>query len=433
MAFITTVRLSPNDIFPRICWGFRPFVLIKVLDELKFMEVSMHRWYVGFLTALMLLLISCNQSYSELEAQAGSWQLLGLPQGNTLDALGPIPSMALNSLGNPGIAYYNPSGPFSPPSFAYHDGTAWIGNSNLDFRNYNVYHSIGGIDVAFDTQNRPVVAFTKWFAGIGGFVYVKRLNAATGRWKEYEVIGGLTQYPDKIKIKLSNNLPVIAYTTFSGGNGTLHVKRLSCTTCFSWVSLGTPESSNGTFSLDLDNLKNPVIANNNQVKKWDNTQAQWVLVGSALPSTLGGIITMNVNAQGNPIVVLQKPNSLTNYSTDVYARRWDGSAWQPLGNIVTNNARVYAVNMTLDGEGNPYVIWQNEYDLALYVKHWKAPENRWRFVGPNPISNVSGYKVGNIPTIAWRNNSLVATWRRAYLNLGGISYSGGIFSKRYIP
>ena len=377
--------------------------------------------------SLILVLSSCNTSYSDLESQAGSWQFLGLPQGNTLDALGPIPSMALNSLGNPGIAYYNPSGPFSPPSFAYHDGTAWIGNSNLDFRNYNVNHSIRGIDVAFDLQDRPVVAFTKWFAGIGGFVYVKRLNAATGRWKEHDVIS-LSGYPDKIQLKMANNIPIIAFT--SGNVSTLEVKRLSCTTCTSWISYGEPESGINSFSLALDKTKNPVLAYGKSgvgmiVKKWDSIQGQWIFLANPLNAYAPA---MDTDTNGHPVVVWRESNF-------IYTKRWNGSTWQSIGNVVTDNAvgtSSYIPSLTLDNEGNPYVLWQGAGN-ALYVKHWKAAENRWRFVGPNPISNVSGYKVGNSATIAWRNNSLVATWRRAPITLGNISYSGGIFSKRYIP
>ena len=48
----------------------------------------MHRWYIGFLLALMLFLASCSQSYSELETQAGSWQLLVPAKGNHRQAFG---------------------------------------------------------------------------------------------------------------------------------------------------------------------------------------------------------------------------------------------------------------------------------------------------------------------------------------------------------
>ena len=74
--------------------------------------------------------------------------------------------------------------------------------------------------------------------------------------------------------------------------------------------------------------------------------------------------------------------------------------------------------MILDGEGNPYVIWTNEMNKSLYVKHWKALENRWRYVGPNPISNVSGKLQLNIPQIDWKNNNLVNSWERPRIIIG---------------
>jgi hypothetical protein len=389
----------------------------------------MRRFYLGFILSLVLLLGSCNQPYTELEAQAGSWQLLSPAIGNINNALGSVPSMALNSTGNPGVAYYNPGYPFSPPSFVYHDGTAWIGTSNLDFNQYNINHWIGGIDVAFDTQNRPVVAFTKWFAGVGGFVYVKRWNATTGNWKQYDAIR-LDEYPGKIQLAMANNLPIIAFTEFH--SGFLHVRRPSCSTCSSWISYGEPESGIGNFSLALDKTKNPIIAYGQTgvgmiVKKWDSIQEQWIFLANPLTVNAYSPI-MDTDTNGHPVVVWQESNF-------IYAKRWNGSTWQSIGNVITDNAIGTSSNipaLALDNEGNPYVLWQGTGN-ALYVKHWKAAENRWRFVGPNPISNVSGYKVGNIATIAWRNNSLVATWRRAPITIGNISYSGGIFSKRYVP
>jgi hypothetical protein len=385
-----------------------------------------------FLLSLVFILTSCNQSHNDLESQAGSWQFLSPAVVNIGIPRSLIPSMALNSSGNPGIAYYNLGSPYSPPSFAYYDGTAWVGVNNLDYKNYSANNWIRGIDIAFDNQNRPVVAFTKWVAGVGGFVYVKRWSATTGNWKEYDVIS--LDHPNAIKLKLANNLPVIAYTRVHNGSSTLEVKRLSCITCTNWVSYGEPESGITSFSLALDKSKNPVLAYSKFgagmiVKKWDSIQGQWVFLANPL-TVISYAPAMDTDTNGHPVVVWQESNF-------IYAKRWNGNSWQSIGGAVTDNAigtSSYIPALTLDNEGNPYVLWQGTGN-ALYVKHWKAAENRWRFVGPNPISNVSGYKVGNIPTIAWRNNSLVVTWRRErfYDYIADVYYQGGIFTKRYVP
>ena len=89
--------------------------------------------------------------------------------------------------------------------------------------------------------------------------------------------------------------------------------------------------------------------------------------------------------------------------------------------------------MTLDNANNPHIIWQNDVNKALYVKYWNPAQSKWLFAGPNPISYLSGSKVGSNPSIDWRNNSLVASWRRPSLYINGFYYNGKIVTKRYIP
>jgi hypothetical protein len=400
----------------------------------------------------VLILSSCNTSYSDLEAQAGSWQLL-VPAKPILGFNeAPTHSMAVDFAGNPGFIYHRGGFPYSSPIFNYRSGSTWIGSivepSTQDSNNWN-----NSLDIAFDTQNRPVVAFSKWVAGVGGFIYVKRWNPSTGVWKTYAPIG-LVNYPNKVELELANNLPVVAYID-GAGNGlspyVVNAKRLSCATCTTWTDYGTAETNVSDFSLALDEQKNPLLAITKSeivqstfqsslvVKKWNTSTSQWELLGAPLTSKARNLV-IATDPNGYPTVLwLELNNTLDSEALDpayLYVKRWNSTtnAWQSLGTSVTDNARLYyGADMVLDGEGNPYVIWKNELDKALYVKHWKVAENRWRFVGPNPVSNVLGVSVAGNPQIDWKSNNLVVSWEKPRTFNNGLYYNGGIYLKRYVP
>jgi hypothetical protein len=343
--------------------------------------------------------------------------------------------MVLNSLGNPGYAFYT-----SYASFSSFDGTNWAGTG---FASGNLgMSSIGGVDAAFDTLDRPVMAYTQWVNGVGGFVYVKRWNDTTGVWGTIASLSLGNTYPYQIQMELATNTrPIIAYQTGHGGS-TVHVRGRNGS---SWIDYGTPEEGAYAFSLALDNTKQPVLAYEKSgngvqvlVKKWSTTSG-WLPLGGALNFSSSGakppVVKTDIN--GNPVVAWQEsyfnpsnPDCECNY---IYVKRWNGMSWQRIGGTVTNNARQYEMDMTLDGAGNPYVIWQNNINKALYVRYWNTTESRWLLEGPNPISIVSGSRVGTNPSIAWRNNTLVASWRQPSFVINGISYNGKIQSKRFIP
>ena len=337
--------------------------------------------------------------------------------------------MALNSLGNPGIAYHK--GSISPAGFYYYDGTQWLGTGTLVNPSGAVYSSITDIDIVFDSLDRPVVAYSESRGALGGFIYVRRWNASTGLWGTLASINLGNVHPYRVELELVNNRPIVAYqTATNGSNFVVQVKGWNGS---SWIDYGSPDSGY-TFSLTLDKTKKPVLAYQSVagllVKRWDGTQ--WLPLGSALDvaNTATNPIAAT-DANNNPVVAWLEPN--TEYGYYIYVKRWNGSNWQQLGTFLSDIARPYHLDLTLDGEGNPFVIWQSNLDKAIYVKHWKALENKWRFVGPNPISNLQGSKTGHFPSIDWRNNSLVATWRRPSLYINGFYYDGKIVTKRYIP
>jgi hypothetical protein len=335
----------------------------------------MHRWYIGFLLSLMLLLASCNQSSSDLEAQAGSWQLLVPAKGTQGNFPSPIHSMAIDSVGNPGYIYYRSGFPYNPPGFVYSSNGSWVGGTiELLPQDINPNNWIGyrDIDITFDSQNRPVVAYGKWVAGVGVYIYVKRWNPATGNWRTFDPIP-LSDYPNGINLEIANSIAIVAYMDA----GELRVKRQSCHITCSWVNYPAFNENIRDFSLALDNFNRPIIA----YTTWINSELHvfvkklstpgWETLGTALnipnQSAYGPHIITDSN--GNPVVLFAQVNQIyTDQSSYLYIKRWNGTtqSWQQLGNYITDNSAGYwGRDIVLDASGNPYVIWKNEVNQSL--------------------------------------------------------------------
>ena len=131
--------------------------------------------------------------------------------------------------------------------------------------------------------------------------------------------------------------PIVAWMDNSGGDSEIYVRRWNG---LSWVEMGTGSATGGGIS--------------------DNSAT------SDRPSLARG-------ADGNPIV------AWSDYSSgdrEIYARRWDGSAWVELGGSATgggisNNAGAsYQPGLTIDGAGNPVVAWSDSSggDREIYVR-----------------------------------------------------------------
>ena len=299
----------------------------------------MRRFYLGFILCLVFLLGACNQPYYDLETQASSWQIVGPAVSNSLGNYEPpMHRMVLNSLGNPGYAFYT-----SYASFASYDGTNWVGTS---FASSSAGASaIGGVDATFDTLDRPVLAYTQWIDGIGGFIYVKRWNATTGVWGTIASLSLGNTYPYQIKMELaSNTRPIIAYQTGPGGS-TVQVKGWNGAT---WTDYGNPEESAYAFSLALDKTKQPILAYEKSgtgiqvlVKKWSTTSG-WLPLGGPLNFSASGSKppVVETDTHGNPVVAWSEYNHLvTTESSYVYVKSWNGIAGSVLGVQFTNNAR----------------------------------------------------------------------------------------------
>lgn len=85
-------------------------------------------------------------------------------------------------------------------------------------------------------------------------------------------------------------------------------------------------------------------------------------------------------------------------SAQVAVRRWDGSAWQPLGDTagwkVDSSAVVEALALTALPDGSPAVAWkETSSSPAVHVKVWDGAKKAWASA-PEPASEADSVLVG---------------------------------------
>lgn len=115
--------------------------------------------------------------------------------------------------------------------------------------------------------------------------------------------------------------------------------------------------------------------------RWDGRA--WQPLGPAATAPCGTVteqyvnsLTLALDASGRPVVSWRS-------SYGVEASRWDGSAWQQLGNGIPVSAIATALRpaMVLDAAGNPVLAWDasNGSTIDLYVARWNG--SAWERLG----------------------------------------------------
>jgi len=237
--------------------------------------------------------------------------------------------------------------------------------------------------LALETSGNPVVAWTEW-DGSSNNVYVKRWDGT-----DWVQLGGALDV-DPAQEAISHSLaldsanhPVVAFFENDGTSFNIYVKRWDGT---NWVSLGGALDINLSQqaydpSLALDASGNPVVAwhentpgqfDNIYVKRWDG--ANWVLLGGALDVNVNdgaALARLVLDTSGNPVVAWTEWNSS---SSNVYVKRWDGANWVPLGNEldISEPQPAGSPSLALDTSGRPVVAWFENDGTSdnIYVKRW---------------------------------------------------------------
>ena len=339
-------------------------------------------------------------------------------------------------ISNNSTSSYSPSvaiGPNGMPVVAWYDGT-YPGNREIFVRRWNGSAWVemagsasgGGISntsgsslspaIAVDSSNMPVVAWQDNSDG-DSEIYVRRWNGSI--WVEMSGSasgGGISNNSSESSgpslAIASDGAPIVSWTDASPSNiYEIYARRWTGT---AWAELGGSASGGG-------------ISNDSRY--------------SAYPSVA-------IGPDDLPLI------AWTGYGDgpgDIYLRRWTGSAWVEIGGsasgggISNSSGESQFPSLAIGSDGAPVVAWSdsNSGNLSeIYLRRWNG--SAWVGMGGSSsgggISATSGYSwwpslalpPGNMPMIAWHDPSggnwevYFRRWNgSAWVEMGGGSASGG--------
>lgn len=366
---------------------------------------------VASLLAVVVLLAGCSRVSPEagLEALA-SWTLVGdkvHPDSYTCS-----PSLAFGLDGSPVVALKDDCVYVNPEVYV----RQWV---NGQWETLGSYLDVArgkdasGPSLAVDHLGRPVVA---WYESNN-----RRVDSYVKRWdgQAWVLLGGpldpVGSYSPLLAID-SQNRPVVAFNT----GGTIHVKRWENDNA--WVSLGGALDRDVSkqayhFGIAVDPYDRIVVSwteenenfshDNIYVKRWNGRA--WVPLGGALnvDSSLYAMgMSLALSSGGVPHVSLREYNGSS--ISNLYVKRWNGSTWTLLGSSVNNSGageNGFGGALTFRNPGGPVVVWTPSISTFLpgvYVHRWNG--SAWVPMGTQPVA-ASGY--GRVATNATNVTMLV--------------------------
>ncbi len=324
--------------------------------------------------------------------------------------------------------------------------------------------------MALDSSGNPAIAFTAittnyeiYFMRWNGSAWVELGGSATG--------GGVSNttgysYQPSLGIDSTGN-PVIAWYEIAGSNYEIYLRRWNGT---AWVELGGSATGGGLSntagysfypSLALDSAGNPGVAWTELGTNYEVLYRQWngsswaELAGSG---TGGGV---SANAGTSYIPSLRRIASsgypgiawydTTGGNSEIYYRQWNGGAWAELagsatsGGVSANAGGSSAPVLALDASGNPRIAWVDitSTPAQIFYRQWNG--SAWAELGgsgsgsgaSNSATAVSSGWVdvdsAGQPVVAWAATGTGSTeiflrrWNgSAWIGIGGSDTGGGV-------
>ncbi len=357
------------------------------------------------------------------------------------------PALFLDSSGNPVVAWYDDTSGNWEIYIRRFNGTAWVDVGDNSSTGGGISKNVGESlqpSLALDSSGNPVVAWNDNTSG-NYEIYVKRFDGTA--WVDAGVEssngGGISKnagYSDVSSLTLDVfGNPVVAWDDNTSGSWEIYIRRFDG---IDWVDVGDNSSSGGGISntggagwpsLGLAPSGQPVVAwvghpfENAEiyVKHFDGSD--WVDVG--VGSSSGGGISNNSGYSASPCLSLGDTGNLvvawndnTSGNAEIYCKKFDGSAWvdvgtgtSSVGGISNNEESSLAPSIAMDDSGIPIVAWENYNSSAnseIYVKQFDGIN--WVDVGVGSssgggISNTSGISIQaslaldglGCPFVAW--------------------------------
>lgn len=269
------------------------------------------------------------------EGYRGSWGI----------GAGTVP-IALDSSGNPWVAFHQMSGQVNNVFVRHWNGSAWqtLGSALNNDTAKNAFNPA----MALPASGNPVVAFTETTTSSGSDtdnLYVKRWNPGSGKW---ETLGDLLNNPGK----------------------------------------GVQESA-----LALDGDGNPVVVWREQasfyvailVKRWNPSLEKWEALGTSpvASGVIAGSLGVVVDSANHPVVAWHEPLTINRFG--VKAARFEGNTWKALGSLlnVSPGASAALPALALDKDRVPVVAWSENTAEGnrVFVKRWNETAGGWEGLG----------------------------------------------------
>jgi hypothetical protein len=292
------------------------------------------------------------------------------------------------------------------------DPSGWTsvgGSLNAD-TSHNAFYE----DIA-DVNGVPFVVWGE-DAGTGVFqVRVKRLE--NGSWTS---VGGTLSVADTRYPTIANvgGVPYAAWSETNGSHYQLRVKRFDGAT---WSDVGASLNVSATQSAGAPALGTvagvPYVA-------WDETSATgrqiwvkrlegttWVPVGGGslnLTAAHDAEAPMLADVGGVPYVGWQESDGA---HSQLYVKRFDGTAWQQVGSGSMNVDTAHGVSAPSLASvgGTPVMTWSEDFGSGYRVWAKRFDGTNWTFLGRNPLNVDPAFTardpdvadLGGVPYLSW--------------------------------
>ncbi len=330
-----------------------------------------------------------------------SWTSFGLLSGSTAaNSYAFKPSLALDSAGNPVVAWQESDGP-SNIYVQRFNGTSWVNVGSGVLSGSSVTGSNAeSPSLALDSSGNPVVAWRE-FDGAVNKIYVQKFNGSS--WGNVgtgvlTVIGATGDSSESSYYPLNRRLslaldglgnPVVAWRDYTGSSPNIYLQQFNGS---SWVNLGAAtldtNLANSAFSPSVSFINGSLSvawqeglsfdSDSLYVKKYITNS--WQDMGGLL-DVAGGQSALNSSiarkTNNNPVVAWDEDDSVSG-TRNVYVKEWTGTAWSSLAGAVDRiNGDAENPSIAMRSDNRPVVAWQENNNV--YVRRWTG--TLWSSVG----------------------------------------------------
>ena len=317
----------------------------------------------------------CRRGHWEMLGASATGQGISSAHGTAL-----APSIALDSHGNPAIAWQDLSAGNDQVYFRHWDGTNWTeldsSATGLGVSNTVTLYARNP-SLALDSLDSPVIAWEQHY-GSRADVWVRRHAQNLGHrgWQDFGAHPGILPYPEKLseashvalRLNKEGN-PSVAWMDTETGPEQVYFRRW---TGRQWEELegsgsaaGVSRASDGAASvnLEMDGAEHPILSWKEgngpkallRVMQWDGKR--WSTIGD-LAAEAGSNPTwpcLALDAHGRPVVAYRS-------GKEIRVRRWNGKAWDLLGSANWRDPSPYTLPAKrllalATGAGKACVAW----------------------------------------------------------------------------